>query len=42
MTIVESQPTLDRERIRSWVTEFSRALEMPELWEDIASLLGEA
>jgi hypothetical protein len=39
--IVESQPALDRERIKSWVTEFSRALEMPELWEDIAGLLRE-
>jgi hypothetical protein len=39
--IAESRPDLDRERIKGWVTEFSRALEMPELWEDIASLLGE-
>jgi len=40
--IVESQPDLDRERIKDWVTEFSRILEMPELWEDIADLLGES
>jgi hypothetical protein len=37
--IIESHPDLDRERIRGWVTEFAQALEMPELWEDIAELL---
>lgn len=37
--IIESHPDLDRERIRYWVGEFARVLEMPELWEDIASWL---
>jgi hypothetical protein len=40
--IIESHPGLDRERIKAWVTEFSRILEMPELWADIAGLLSEA
>ncbi len=40
--IIESQPDLDRERVKDWVAEFSRALEMPELWEDIADLLEES
>jgi hypothetical protein len=34
--ILETQPNLDRERIRHWVHEFAQALEMPELWDDIA------
>lgn len=37
--IVESHPVLDRERIRHWVQEFAQALEMPELWDDIAAWL---
>ncbi|MCK4452508.1 MAG: nucleotidyltransferase [Anaerolineae bacterium] len=37
--IIESHPDLDRERIRYWVGEFAQVLEMPELWEDIASWL---
>lgn len=37
--LLESHPDLDRERVRRWVREFARALEMPELWEDIASWL---
>ena len=37
--IIESHPDLDRERIKYWVREFARALEMPELWDDIATLL---
>ena len=37
--IIESHPDLDRERIRYWVGEFARFLEMPELWEDIAPWL---
>lgn len=34
--ILESQPRLDGERVRRWVLEFAEALEMPELWLDIA------
>jgi hypothetical protein len=37
--IIESHPDLDRERIEYWVHEFAQALEMPELWDDIATLL---
>ena len=37
--IVESHPNLDRERIEHWVREFAQALEMPELWDDIAAWL---
>jgi len=38
-TIVESQPDLDKKRIKYWVTEFAQALEMPELWADVAAFL---
>jgi Nucleotidyl transferase of unknown function (DUF2204) len=38
--ISNSHPDLDRARIERWVREFGAALEMPELWEDIAPLLG--
>jgi hypothetical protein len=37
--LVESHPDLDRERVRRWVREFAQALDMPELWDDIASWL---
>lgn len=37
--IIEAHPDLDRERIQYWVGEFARALDMPELWEDIAPWL---
>ncbi len=37
--IIESQPNLDKERVKQWVTEFAQLLEMPELWEDVATLL---
>ncbi len=37
--IIESQPNLDKERVKQWVTEFAQLLEMPELWEDVAALL---
>jgi hypothetical protein len=37
--ILESHPDLDRERVRYWVGEFAQALEMPEIWDDIAALL---
>jgi len=36
--IFKSHPDLDRARIKRWVREFVAALEMPELWEDIAPL----
>jgi hypothetical protein len=34
--LVEGHPDLDRKRIKRWVREFALALEMPELWDDIA------
>ena len=37
--IFKSHPDLDCARIERWVREFAAALEMPELWEDIAPLL---
>jgi len=37
--IAESHPELDKERIECWVNEFAQALEMPDLWNDIAPLL---
>lgn len=38
--IIQSHPQLDRVRIKHWVTEFARALDMPELWDDIAPWLS--
>jgi hypothetical protein len=40
-TIIENHPDLDRKRVESWVRQFASALEMPELWTDIADLLTE-
>jgi len=37
--IIESHPDLNRERIKYWVREFAQALDMPELWDDIAAWL---
>ncbi len=37
--IIQSNPNLDRQRIRAWVIEFAELLEMPELWKDIADWL---
>lgn len=34
--IVESHLNLDTKRIKYWVQEFARVLEMPEIWDDIA------
>jgi hypothetical protein len=38
--IIQTNPGLDRERIRGWLQEFAMVLEMPELWEDIAPWLS--
>lgn len=38
--LVDVYPDLDRKRIRSWVEQFAEALEMPELWDDVAPLLA--
>ena len=37
--IVKNHPQLDRSRVEQWVREFAAALDMPELWENIAPLL---
>ena len=34
--IIDNYPNLDRDRIELWVQSFAEALEIPELWEDIA------
>jgi len=39
--LIEANPDLDRGRIERWVREFARALDMPDLWEDIAGWLCE-
>jgi hypothetical protein len=36
--ILKSYPDLDSARVELWVREFAAALEMPELWDDIAPL----
>jgi len=39
--LIEANPNLDRARIERWVREFARALDMPDLWEEIAGWLGD-
>ncbi len=41
-SIITSYPKLDRKRIQFWVEQFAEALEMPELWPEIARLLHKA
>ena len=36
--IIASHPDLDRVRIEDWTRQFAQALDMPELWDDIAKL----
>ncbi|MEZ4866715.1 MAG: hypothetical protein R3C14_35675 [Caldilineaceae bacterium] len=38
MTSFASHPKLDWKRIQFWVQQFAEALEMPELWQDIAKM----
>ncbi len=38
-SIIESHPDLDQERIENWVKQFADALDMPEIWDDLADLL---
>ena len=38
-TIVDKYPALDRKRIEAWVISFGDALELPDLWSQIKSLL---
>lgn len=37
--VVRANPQLDARRVRTQVQEFAKALDMPELWEDIAVIL---
>jgi hypothetical protein len=37
--IIKSQTKLDKGRIKYWVQEFARVLEMPEIWDNIAKWL---
>lgn len=37
--VIASNPNLDRARIEYWVHGFATALDMPELWQDIADWL---
>ncbi len=37
--LIESHTNLDHRRIQRWINEFAEALDMPELWDDIASWL---
>ena len=36
--IIASHPDLDRARVEYWMRQFAQALDMPELWDDIAKL----
>ena len=40
-TIVDKNPKLDIARIKQWVKQFAKVLEMPGLWDDIAGMLKE-
>jgi len=40
-TIVQSQKTLDRKRIKRWIKEFADTLEMPEIWGDVEKIFKE-
>ncbi len=39
--LIHANPNLDRAQIERWVGEFARALDMPELWNDIADWIRE-
>jgi predicted nucleotidyltransferase len=38
-TIADKYPNLDRNRIEQWVRSFGDALELPDLWDQVKSLL---
>ncbi len=38
-SIVDAHPKLDVRRIKRWVTEFARVLEMPEIWKDVERII---
>jgi len=37
--VIGNYPDLDRDRIEFWVKQFAQALELPELWDEIADWL---
>ena len=37
-TVIDKNPKLDMGRIQQWVQSFGEILEIPSLWDDIASL----
>lgn len=37
--IVDVHPDLDRQRVEFWIRQFAEALDMPELWTDVAKIL---
>lgn len=38
-SILDAHPDMDLGRIRNWVKEFSTALEMPEIYDDLERIL---
>jgi hypothetical protein len=38
--LLEVNPKLDDKRIKRWVRDFAKALEMPELYDDLQRLLA--
>ncbi len=38
-SLVQVHPDLDQKRIETWVKDFGKVLESPELWDDIAPML---
>ncbi len=38
-SVLEANPHLDFKRIKHWVEEFARVLEMPEIFADLEKLL---
>lgn len=41
-TIVESQARLDIARIKHWITEFARVLEMPDIYDDLKKIISKS
>ena len=40
--IAMSHPGLDKGRIRFWVEQFGKALELPDLWKEVSELIWAA
>lgn len=39
LTIADKYPNLDRKRVEEWVRSFGDVLELPDLWDQVKSLL---